>query len=101
MKRAWLLGVVAVLWAIACSSDSGGGHGGPLPDGGCCTLPDGGIPDGGGGPVSGPLQATPDRIVIGTTPGAAKSAQLSLKNVGGSPVTLQSLDVSGNGASAF
>jgi hypothetical protein len=104
MKRAWSLGVAALLWAVACSNDSGGGH--PLPDGGCCTLPDGGIPDGGGpgpdgGPVSAPLQAIPDRVVIGTTPGAAKSAQLSLKNVSGSPVTLQSLDVSGNGASAF
>src|SRR5262249_39086257 len=100
MRRAWgLVGAAAVLSARAWR-DNGPGRvdGGPLPDGGCCVLPDGGVPGPDGGPVSGPLQAIPDRIVIGTTPGAAKSAQLTLKNVSANAVTLQSLDVSGNGA---
>jgi hypothetical protein len=48
-------------------------------------------PDGGdGGQTASALTATPDRIVIGTTPGAAKSAQLTLQNTGASTVSLQS-----------
>jgi len=49
----------------------------------------------------GALTASPDRIVIGTTPGAAKSAQLTLQNTGASSVSLQSLNVTGAQASAF
>jgi len=111
MKRVWGLGVVAVLaLAMGCSSDTSGGT--------CCdgggTLPDGGTPDGGctgaacnpgdggtDGGATGALTATPDRIVIGTTPGAAKTAQLTLQNTSASTVSLQSLNVSGAGASAF
>ena len=111
MKRVGMLGVVVVLALAVSCSGSGGGTGGdggnnPPPDGGTdggCTgascLPDGGTPD--GGTTSSPLTATPDRIVIGTTPGAAKSAQLTLQNTSGSTVSLQSLNVSGNGAGAF
>ena len=112
MRRPWVMGVVAVLaLGVGCGGSGGGtsGDGGnPSPDGGLpdggCTGPscnpggDGGVPDGG---VSSPLTATPDRIVIGTTPGAPKSAQLTLQNNGASPVTLQSLNVSGAQASAF
>jgi hypothetical protein len=111
MRRAWALGVVAVLGLAVSCSGSGGGSGGDggntLPDGGTppdggCTgpscLPDGGNPDGG---VGAALTATPDRIVIGTTPGTAKSAQLTLQNTSASTVSLQSLNVSGNGAGAF
>jgi len=116
MKRAWMLCAVVALGLAASCSDTGGGTGGdggnnPPPDGGTgdagCTgascIPDGGLPDGGlpdGGTAS-LLSATPDRIVIGTTPGAAKTAQLTLQNTGASTVTLQSLNVSGNGAAAF
>ncbi|HZW88914.1 MAG TPA: choice-of-anchor D domain-containing protein, partial [Myxococcaceae bacterium] len=106
MRRAWVLGVVVgVGLALGCSGTgggTGGDGGGTLPDGG--TPPDGGCtgpacnPDGG---VATPLTATPDRIVIGTTPGAAKSAQLTLQNTSASTVSLQSLNVSGNGAGAF
>ena len=112
MRSPWVMGVVAVLaLGVGCGGSSGGtsGDGGnPSPDGGLpdggCTGPscnpggDGGVPDGG---VSSLLTATPDRIVIGTTPGAPKSAQLTLQNNGASPVTLQSLNVSGAQASAF
>ena len=114
MKRVWVLGVVAVLWA-ACGSSGGGGGGGGGGDGGCtgaactdggaadggCTgasCTDGGVPDGG---VLSALEATPDRVVIGTTPGAAKSAQVTLKNVSGSAVSIQSLSIGGAQASAF
>ena len=112
MRRFWAAGVVTVLaLAVGCGGSSGGSGGdggdggGPLPDGGTdggctgasCNPGDGGT-DGG---VSTPLTASPDRIVIGTTPGAAKSAQLVLQNTGASTVNLQSLSVSGNGASAF
>jgi hypothetical protein len=108
--------VVTAFGLILGCSGSGGGTGGDggatpadggTPDGGCtgaaCNpdagpLPDGGTPDGG---VSAPLTATPDRIVIGTTPGAEKSEQLTLQNTSGSAVSLQSLNVSGNGAGAF
>ena len=110
MRRAWVLGVVVGLGlALGCdgsSGGSGGDGGGPRPDGG--PLPDGGCtgpscnPDGGNdGGVATALTATPDRIVIGTTPGAPKSAQLTLQNTGASTVSLQSLNVSGNGAGAF
>ena len=117
MRRAWVMGVVAVLaLGVGCGGSSGGRSGdggnpppdgGTPPDGGCsgasCNpdggpVPDGGTPDGG---VSTPLTASPDRIVIGTTPGAAKSAQLTLTNGGASTITLQSLNVSGAQASAF
>ncbi len=57
------------------------------------------MPD--GGTSAPPLSANPDRIVIGTTPGAAKTAQLTLQNTSASTVTLQSLNVSGDGAAAF
>jgi hypothetical protein len=110
MKRAWALGVVAILALAMGCGGSGGGTGG---DGGG-TLPDGGTPDGGctgascnpgdggtDGGATGAITATPDRIVIGTTPGAAKTAQLTLQNTGGSTVSLQSLNVSGSAASAF
>src|SRR6516164_2423953 len=112
MKRAWVLGVVVVLGLSVGCSGSGGGtsgdgggtrpDGGTAPDGGCtgpsCNPGDGGTPDGGPAAL---LTATPDRIVIGTTPGAAKSAQLTLQNTSASTVSLQSLNVSGNGARAF
>ena len=110
MKRAWMLGVVVVALGLAAScSGTGGGTGG---DGGNNNPPDSGTdggctgaacnPDGGdGGQTASPLTATPDRIVIGTTPGAAKSAQLTLQNTGASTVSLQSLNVSGDGAGAF
>lgn len=111
MRWAWGLGVVALIGAWACGS-SGAGKAPGGDDGGCtgpgCTtdggLPDGGNPDGGtgdGGLANGPLQATPDRVVIETTPGAAKSEQLTLQNVSGSPVSLQSFPISGDQASAF
>src|SRR5262249_56687054 len=85
-----------------------GGAGGPLVDGRTprdagCTGSSGSSGEGGtrdGGPAA-VLTATPDRIVIGTTPGAAKSAQLTLQNTSGSTVSLQSLNVSGTGAGAF
>src|SRR4030095_16284501 len=70
--------------------------------GASCTPPDGGGGDG-GSPDSGVgvLTPSPDRIVIGTTPGAAKSAQLTLQNTGSGSVSLQSLNVTGAQASAF
>jgi len=110
MRRVWMLGVVVVLGlAVSCSGTGGGnpGDGGnnPPPDGGTdggCTGPscnsDGGTD---GGQSASPLTATPDRIVIGTTPGAAKSAQLTLQNTSASTVSLQSVNVSGDGAGAF
>ena len=110
MKRAWMAGVVVALGLLVSCSGTGnsGGDGGnnPPPDGGTqdggCTgascLPDGGSPDGG---TASPLTATPDRVVIGTTPGAAKAAQLTLQNTSGSTVSLQSLNVTGDGAAAF
>ncbi len=118
MRQLWALGVVAVLaCAVGCSNDGSGGGGGgpdagPLPDGGCtgsaCNPgqdggPDGGGPDGGGpdAGVASPLRATPDRIVIGTTPGTAKSAQLTLQNVSSGALTLQSFGIDGPQASAF
>src|SRR5262249_55695647 len=108
VRRAWMLSVVGVLAvAVGCSDGSGGGGGGGGgPDGGCsgasCGPPDGGGPDG-GPPDSGVgvLTPSPDRIVIGTTPGAAKSAQLTLQNTGSGSVSLQSLNVTGGQASAF
>jgi len=111
MRRVWALGVVAVLaCAVGCGGGSGGGPqgdgGGPpdggLPDGGCCGT-DGGPGDGGtdGGTATAVLAATPDRVVIGTTTGAAKSAQVTLQNVSASTVSLQSLPVSGDGAGEF
>jgi hypothetical protein len=109
--------VTLIALAMGCSGSGGGTGGdggntlpdggtppdaGTPPDGGCtgssCNPGDGGTPDGG---TTGALTATPDRIVIGTTPGAAKSAQLMLQNTSGSTVSLQSLNVSGSGASAF
>jgi len=121
MRQVWAVGVVLGLaLAVGCGGESGGTRGdgggnpdgGPPADGGCtgpsCNPTDGGTdggpnPDGGtdGGPTSGPLKATPDRIVIGTTPGAAKSAQLTLQNVSAGAVSLQSLAISGGQASAF
>jgi hypothetical protein len=109
MKRSWALGVVAVLALAAGCSDNGGGKvdgggtlpdGGPIPDGGCtgASCPGDGGTDGG---ATGALTATPDRIVVQTTPGAAKTAQLTLQNTSASTVSLQSLNVSGAGASAF
>ncbi len=109
MKRTWIAGVVVALGLVMGCSGTGNSDGGthPPPDGGTqdggCTgaacLPDGGTPD--GGPTASALTATPDRIVIGTTPGAAKSAQLTLQNTSGSTVSLQSLNMTGDGAAAF
>jgi HYDIN/CFA65/VesB-like, Ig-like domain len=108
VRRAWLMSVVTVLaLGVGCSDGSGGGGGGGGPDGGCtgasCAPPDGGGGPDGGSPDSGVgvLTASPDRIVIGTTPGAAKSAQLTLQNTGSSSVSLQSLNLTGAQASAF
>jgi len=112
VKRAWLTSVVAVLaLGVGCGDGSGGGGGGGgdggKPDAGCTGAacnPDGGPGGPDGGPPDsgvGALTASPDRIVIGTTPGAAKSAQLILQNTGSGPVSLQGLNVTGAQASAF
>jgi hypothetical protein len=110
MRKLWGLGaIVALVVAIGCSGSGGGTPG----DGGCCGTTDGGPPDGGctgpacatdggtdGGTATG-LTATPDRVVIGTTTGTAKSEQVTLQNTSASPVSLQSLPLSGDGAGAF
>src|SRR5215831_6991015 len=115
MRKAWGLGAIAALVCaiatIGCGGSGGGPgnrccgpDGGPVPNDGGCTgasCPTDGGPGTDGGPSAVPLTATPDRVVIGTTPGASKSEQVTLQNTSASAVSLQSLSISGDGAGAF
>jgi hypothetical protein len=104
MRRVWTGLVVALLWT-ACSSsnknDGGtppGNDSGNQSDGGCSGSNCPGNPD--GGPLLGTVQASPQRVVMLSTPGAAVSGQFTLNNTGSGPVNVTALSIAGKSPDA-